>query len=671
MFSSTEGPLQEVVRIPTRPTGCFHSEADSTSRLIVHFNQLLSKISARLVRTPNDVLDDEIQQAVRAGLKPLGVDRGGLLEVGQGSPIIRISHVWYDEGIAQVDNDINLAELFPWSYQQIVVEGKTLAVEDANALPDTAAQDRESHRLLGNLSTLTIPLFIGDRVHHLVTVDAQQAKREWSDELVTNLRLLGEIFVSALQRREADLALAEANRRLDLAAASADASLWELDFATGQLWVNEKARQVFGYAAEDRVTLDNFLAKVHVEDRPEILEALDSLSPEHREINVEYRTNEPGEPRWMYSCGRLIGNLGKGKDRLTGVTLDISQRKKMELQLQQQLLEIEQLRTSLEKENTYLRNECINIQRRQRISNVSGSMQSIKDQIKQVARTGSTVLVLGETGTGKELIAQQIHQFSGRRKRVMIKVNCAALPAALVESELFGREKGAFTGALSKQPGRFELANGSTLFLDEIAEMPLDIQAKLLRVLQEGEFERLGSPQTIKVDVRVIAASNRDLAEEVRQGRFRSDLFYRLNVFPILLPPLRERVEDIPNLVWEFVNEFGERMGKKIRRISQQDMERLKSQPWPGNVRELRNVIEHALIISKGETLDLQRLPRIVTSPSVPKTLEEAERQHIQHMLRATQGRIKGRDGAAERLGLPPSTLYSRMHKLGIQTRFS
>ena len=201
--------------------------------------------------------------------------------------------------------------------------------------------------------------------------------------------------------------------------------------------------------------------------------------------------------------------------------------------------------------------------------------------------------------------------------------------------------------------------------------MPLDTQAKLLRVLQEGEFERLGSPQTIKVDVRVIAASNRDLEEEVRQGRFRSDLFYRLNVFPILLPPLRERVEDIPNLVWEFVNEFGERMGKKIRRISQQDMERLKSQTWPGNVRELRNVSEHALIISQGDTLDLQRLPKTVTSPGVPKTLEEVERQDIQSILRVTQGRIKGRDGAAERLGLPPSTLYSRMHKLGIQTKLS
>jgi transcriptional regulator with GAF, ATPase, and Fis domain len=248
----------------------------------------------------------------------------------------------------------------------------------------------------------------------------------------------------------------------------------------------------------------------------------------------------------------------------------------------------------------------------------------------------------------------------------MIKVNCAALPAALVESELFGREKGAFTGALSRQAGRFDVANGSTLFLDEIAEMPLETQAKLLRVLQEGEFERLGSPRTIKVDVRIISATNRDLAIEVEQGRFRRDLYYRLNIFPIQMPPLRERLDDIPQLVWQFVNEFGERMGKKIRRISNREMEMLKSHPWPGNIRELRNVIEHAMIVSKGESLELHlpcaEKPRLMQAV----TLEDMERRHIRMILDATNGRIKGPDGAAERLGLKPSTLYSRMLKLGL-----
>jgi len=338
----------------------------------------------------------------------------------------------------------------------------------------------------------------------------------------------------------------------------------------------------------------------------------------------------------------------------------------MEMQLQDHILEIKRLREELEEENACLRNEAAKVDTLPNFSCSSSGMQSVAVKIEQVSRTGSTVLILGETGTGKELIAQTIHRLSERGRQMMIKVNCAALPAALVESELFGREKGAFTGALSRQVGRFDLANGSTLFLDEIAEMPLETQAKLLRVLQEGEFERLGSPRTIKVDVRIIAATNRDLGEEVEQGRFRRDLYYRLNIFPIQMPPLRDRLDDIPLLVWEFINEFGERMGKKIRRISNRDMEILKSRPWPGNIRELRNVIEHAMIASKGETLELH--PPCAEKPPFMEavTLEEVERRHIRMILDATNGRIKGPNGAAERLGLKPSTLYSRMLKLDL-----
>jgi transcriptional regulator with GAF, ATPase, and Fis domain len=322
-------------------------------------------------------------------------------------------------------------------------------------------------------------------------------------------------------------------------------------------------------------------------------------------------------------------------------------------------------------ENAYLRNEVAICEDRRDFLGAASSMRSIMTQIEQVARTGSTVLITGETGTGKELVAETIHRLSDRSKRAMVKVNCAALPAALVESELFGREKGAFTGALNRQVGRFELADGSTLFLDEIAEMPLEAQAKLLRVLQVGEFERLGSPKTIKVDVRVIAATNRNLAEEVEKGRFRRDLYYRLDVFPIQVPPLRERPEDIPKLVWEFVNEFGERMGKKIHRISASDMRALTACHWPGNIRELRNVIEHSMIVSQSETLELYHLPAVGQSASAPTTLEEVERRHIQATLRATHGRVKGAGGAAELLGLNPSTLYSRMQKLGINPNHS
>ncbi len=295
----------------------------------------------------------------------------------------------------------------------------------------------------------------------------------------------------------------------------------------------------------------------------------------------------------------------------------------------------------------------------------SDAVKKLFHQIGQVALTDSTVLICGETGTGKERVADAIHAFSQRRAKRIVKVNCAALPQPLVESELFGREKGAYTGALTQQSGRFDLADQSSLFLDEIGELSLEVQAKLLRVLQEGQFERLGNPKTLKVNVRVIAATNRDLAEDVRKGRFRQDLFYRLNVFPIKIPPLRERVQDIPLLVWSFLEEFSTRMGKKITQIPRKSMDTLERYSWPGNIRELRNVIERSVIISCDETLRVppfQELQQI----SQPVTLAEYEREHILRILEMTKWHIKGAYGAANLLGLKPSTLYTRMRKLGI-----
>jgi len=331
--------------------------------------------------------------------------------------------------------------------------------------------------------------------------------------------------------------------------------------------------------------------------------------------------------------------------------------------------EIQRLKEKLRSEAEYLQSESICSQPHEEIIGQSNALARTLMLVEQVAPTDSTVLICGETGTGKELVARAIHKLGLRRNKLMVKVNCASLPGALVESELFGREKGAYTGALTRQAGRFEVADGGTIFLDEIAEMSLELQAKLLRVLQEGQFERLGSTKTMKVDVRVIAATNRNLAEEVKKGNFREDLYYRLNVFQVAMPPLRERLEDIPLLVWAFVDEFGEKMGKKINRISKQDMAALQRYPWPGNVRELRNVVEYAVIVSSGDRLQM-RLPE-QTGEEVPGmlTLEEYEVRHIREALRLTGWRIKGERGAARLLGLNPSTLYSRMQKLGISNR--
>ncbi|MHC4697216.1 MAG: sigma-54 interaction domain-containing protein [Planctomycetota bacterium] len=346
---------------------------------------------------------------------------------------------------------------------------------------------------------------------------------------------------------------------------------------------------------------------------------------------------------------------------------DISSRKAGERELREAYDEIKQLTNRLEAENLYLREEVRLEHAHHKIVGESPAIKAALGQVEQVGPTASTVLIIGETGTGKELLAHAIHALSKRKQRALVHVNCAALPAALVEGELFGREKGAYTGALSKHIGRFEVADKSTIFLDEVGELPLESQAKLLRVLQEGQFERLGSSRTTTVDVRVIAATNRDLEIEVRERRFREDLYYRLNVFPISVPPLRERLEDVPQLAWAFVDEFADAMGKSIEGISQTSLDALQQYPWPGNVRELRNVIERAMIVCTTPTLRIA-VPAQPDSPSrADMTLDSVERTHIEEVLRITGGRVRGANGAAQILGLRPTTLDGKIAKLGIR----
>ncbi len=378
---------------------------------------------------------------------------------------------------------------------------------------------------------------------------------------------------------------------------------------------------------------------------------------------------------------------------------DITQRKQAEEALRKALSEVEELKNRLQAENVYLQEE---IRREHDFVEMVGSSPALLaalHKVEQVAPTDSTVLISGETGTGKELIARAIHNRSARKDRPLVKVNCSAISAGLVESELFGHVKGAFTGALERRAGRFELADGATLFLDEVGELPLETQVKLLRVLQEGEFEVVGSSKTVRVDVRVIAATNRELDEAVRAGRFRSDLFYRLNVFPLNVPPLRERLSDIPQLVMFFLSRYAKRFGKGVETVSQGAMDRLINYPWPGNVRELQNVIERAVVLSQGSVLELDRellvtapleggpgstedrgklawpsvrgrqkgrQPASSNDPGLP-TLEEVARSHILAALEKSGGVIEGPGGAAKILDLHPNTLRSRMQKLGIK----
>ena len=346
-------------------------------------------------------------------------------------------------------------------------------------------------------------------------------------------------------------------------------------------------------------------------------------------------------------------------------------RKRSDLALQRSLAEVTQLKERLELDNQYLRHELVTDTGEHGIVGQSAVMKAVLSEVRRVAATDATVLLSGETGTGKELIAEAVHQASRRKDRLLVRVNCAALPGPLIESELFGREKGAYTGALSRESGRFEVADGGTLFLDEVGELPIELQAKLLRVLENGAFERLGSSRTMKVNVRVVAATNRDLGQAVREHRFREDLFYRLKVFPIRIPPLRDRREDIQSLVWAFISEFGRQLGKVIESVPRQSMEALRTYAWPGNVRELRNVIERSMILTDGPTLRVALPDGMEAAPVLQpaRTLEDVERRHILDVLGQTGWRISGASGAARILALKPTTLEYRMKKLGIERK--
>jgi DNA-binding NtrC family response regulator len=353
------------------------------------------------------------------------------------------------------------------------------------------------------------------------------------------------------------------------------------------------------------------------------------------------------------------------------LTQEIEERKKADESLLGTYAEIKRLKDQLEAENIYLEQEVAKQYNFGEIVGQSTILSRVFAQVEQVAPMNATVLLLGETGTGKGVVARAIHSRSTRKGRPLITVDCTTLPAALIESELFGRERGAFTGSDARQIGRFELADGGTVFLDEIGEMPLELQCKLLRVIQDGEFERLGSPRTIKTNVRIIAATNRDLKEEVKNGKFREDLFYRLNVFPITMPPLRQRKDDIPLLVNHFVAKFNIKIGKNIETVTKDTLNSLQEYYWPGNVRELESVIERAVIISQGSAL--QVLDRFDTFKKAEnsagqeiKALVELEHDHILQVLQKASWRIEGANGAAVLLGLNASTLRARMRKYGI-----
>jgi len=479
------------------------------------------------------------------------------------------------------------------------------------------------------------------------------------------------LLIQRSRHGRAKAALRTSEERYLLALAGSTDGLWDWDLLSDTVFYSDRFREILGYSIEEFPgTIDSFRSRLHPEDAEAIWAAIERHLQKRIPYKVEYRLRtKSGAYLWLLARGQAIWDTEGKAIRISGSIQDITERKQSELNLQVALSEIKDLKEKLEVEKAYLQEEIKLEHNYENIIGRSDGLNYVLYKVEQIAPSDTTVLVLGETGTGKELVARAIHGLSPRKDRALVKVNCATLPSNLIESELFGHEKGAFTGAHARQLGRFEVADGTTLFLDEIGELPLELQSKLLRVIQDGEFERLGSSGTIKVDVRVIAATNRNLEKEVRKGRFREDLWYRLSIFPITVPPLRERMEDIALLVDFFVDKISKRLGTSIESIPTSVMNTLQDYQWPGNVRELENVLERAVINSSGPKLrlvDELKKPR-KDLMKMQKTLEDVERDHIVRILEQTNWKVSGKNGAAEILGLNRSTLRARIRKLGIR----
>jgi PAS domain S-box-containing protein len=635
-------------------------------------------VSLPFITASGSHLDTNIEAALKAICGSLGLDYSALAQWDKATELFVITHSWV------VNSNVSGRRFsqrdIPWLAFSMF-RGKSLQFGRSSKFSSEAAKDVVTVCHSDIESAIFLPLKASNQILGFVCFASSRPDHEWPEPFGDRLNVIADVFANTLARNRSEDELVqsqerrvlEADERFRLAIESFPTAVIVSNQDGTMIRVNSRTALTFGY------TQDELLG-----NRCEML-----VPPRLREqVNrMKFAANPTMRP--MGTGQEMLGLRKDGTEFQADVALspmqtrdgililsavtDITDRKISEqalIDLSSRLLaaneQIRRMKEDLEREQVSLKHEIKVESNHDEIVGQSQAILRVLMNAEQVAPTDSAVLLLGETGSGKELVARAIHKSSKRGARPMVNVNCAALPASLVENELFGRERGAYTGALTREIGRFELANHSTIFLDEVGELPLELQAKLLRVLQEGEFERLGSSKTIHVDVRLIAATSRDLEAAVREGKFREDLFYRLNVFPIRVPPLRERREDIPMLTWHFLQMLGARMGRDVSTVRASTMKAFQTYAWPGNVRELRNVIERSLIIHQGTVFEADLPEGAGVSSVVGTKIEEVDRDHIFRMLERTGWRVRGPGGAAEALGLKPTTLEARMKKLGI-----
>lgn len=636
----------------------------------LEFEEMLSLLSARFVNLSHGELDTEIKYVLESIGKGLNVDRLSVYELSGENQSLHLVHSYMDAEVAPPPSEVKLDRIL-WLKSRLL-QNEIVTFSDLAELPAEAEEDRKFLGDNGVISFAVIPLSTGERILGAMSLAMLRHCKEWPEELVRQCRLVAEILANAMVRKqhEESLKWAEAKYRT-VADFTYDWEYW-LNVDDSLEYVSPSCERISGYTAKDFMDNPSLLKDIILQEDHGVWDShyhdsLQKLKPCEIEFRIQRRD---GQMSWIeHSCQPIIDSHGSLQGFRAG-NRDITLRKQAEIDLRITYTEIKQLKKQLEAETAYLQAEIKLEHNFDNIIGGSAALRYVLYKVEQIAATDSTVLVLGESGTGKELIARAIHNKSLRKGRTLVKVNCATLPAHLIESELFGHERGAFTGAHERQLGRFEIADGTSIFLDEIGELPLELQTKLLGVLQDQEFQRLGSSRTIKVDVRVIAATNRNLEEEVAKGLFREDLFYRLNIFPITVPPLRQRVEDIPLLAQFFVDSACKRLGRDSQLITESVVQKLQAYSWRGNVRELENVIERAVINSSGHKLrlanDLVEPTRNKMHPTL-KSLNEVEKEHILQVLDFTSWRIEGAKGASKILAMNPSTLRARIRKLGIQ----